>query len=98
MLAARTSTEVSMNSYHILTALAAMRRSELIAEARHARIVRESRAAAKRNRPRREHTAASLRQPSSSKLTAGLVDRHDSDERHGSSRVAEPVCLSGDRR
>lgn len=97
-LAAPTSTEVSMNGYHILTALAAMRGNELIAAARSGRLVRKSRAGAQRSRPGLDHSAAPIPQPSSGKPTAGLVDHRDSDERHASSHPAEPVCSGGDRR
>jgi hypothetical protein len=97
-LAAPTSIEVSMNAHHVVTALAAIRRGELIAEARCARLVRESRAATKRRRPALDHPAALITQPSSSTPTAGLIHRRDPDERHATSRPAEPVCLSGDRR
>ena len=97
-LTADTSTEVSMNSCHVVTALAAMRRRELIAQARRARLLREIRLAARRSRYVRCHSAAPIPKPSGNKLTAGLVERPSLDNRPVSARPAERACLIGDRR
>lgn len=87
-----------MNGYHVTVALAAMRRDELIAEATRARLVRESRAAAKRSRHARGRSGHLTPRPAWREPATGVVDRRPSGEADVASRHTRRTVLTGDRR
>lgn len=86
-----------MNGYRITVALAAMCRSELVAEARRARLVEESRVAATQDRHGRGRSSYPVPRPSGGESAARIVARGPAGP-GASFRHAQPARLVGDRR